>query len=215
MTGTTYLITGTARGIGRGLVKELLKRPQTTVFAGVRDTNTSTATDLQKFEAAAGSKLILLKLDATKKSDNDAAVSTIKSHGVSHLDVVIANAGVSTDIRPIIDVPESDFLYAYQANTLGPIFLFQAVEPLLSASSNPRFFVSTSLIGSVGFASELPVPVAAYGVSKAGINWFLRKMHGEFPKITFVPIHPGYVQSLHWSCVLRSATKQKIDEQAC
>lgn len=185
------MITGSARGIGRGLVQGLLKRPQTTVFAGVRDTNASAATELQRFETGSGSKLILLKLDATKKSDNEAAVSTIKSHGISHVDVVIANAGIATGLHKSTEIPEKDFLETYQANTLGPIFLFQAVEPLLSAASNPRFFVTTSLLGSVGFASELPVPVAAYGISKAGINWFLRKMHGEFPNITFVPIHPG------------------------
>ena len=191
MTSSTWLITGTTKGIGRGIVTELLKRPQTTVFAGVRDTLAEAATSLQSLEVANGSKLVILKVDATSEADSKAAVSTIKDHGIHHLDVVIANAGMDTGSRPTVDVPASDFLEAFQANTLGPIFLFQATEPLLSAASNPRFFVTTSLLGSLGFAENVPVPIAAYGVSKAGINWFLRKMHGEFPKITFVPLHPG------------------------
>jgi norsolorinic acid ketoreductase len=117
MAATVYLVTGSARGIGRGIVKELLKRPNTTVFAGVRDTNAPAAADLKRLEVGKESKLILLTLDATKKSDNDAAVSAIKSYGLSHVDVVIANAGVATKPRPTVDVPESDFLYAYQVRS--------------------------------------------------------------------------------------------------
>lgn len=191
MASNNVFITGTTKGIGRGIVTELLKRPQTTVFAGVRDTQAEAATSLKSLEVANGSKLVILEVDATSEADSKAAVSTIKSHGVDHLDVVIANAGMDTEKRPTVEVPESDFLDVFRANTLGPIFLFQATEPLLSAASNPRFFVTTSLLGSLDFADKIPVPIAAYGVSKAGINWFLRKMHGEFPKITFVPLHPG------------------------
>lgn len=78
---------------------------------------------------------------------------------------------------------------ALEANTLGPILMFQATESLLSAAQNPRLFVSMSLIGGLGFAENIAVPVMAYGMSKAAVNYFLRKAHGEFPHITFV--HPG------------------------
>lgn len=191
MKASTWLITGCARGIGRGLVKEVLQRPQTTVFAGVRDTQAQAAIDLQNLKTGEGSQLVLVKLDATKHADSQSAASTIKSHGVDHLDVVVANAGIVTPLQPTVDMPESDFLNTFQANTLGPIFLFQAVEPLLSAAANPRFFVTSSILGSSGFADKIPLPTSPYGISKAGINFFLRKMHGEFPKITFVPLHPG------------------------
>ena len=118
MAASVYLITGSARGIGRGIVKQLLKRPNTIVFAGVRDTNAQAAIELKHFEVGAESKLILLTLDATKKSDNEAAVSVIKSYGISHVDVVIANAGVATEPHQTVDIPESDFLYAYQVSII-------------------------------------------------------------------------------------------------
>lgn len=136
MAATIYLITGSARGIGRGIVKELLKRPNTTVFAGVRDPDAPAATELKHFEVGAESKLILLKLDATKKLDNEAAVTSIKSYGISHVDVVIANAGISTAPHQTVDIPEEDFLKAYQVRVPMAVYGRRYYSTIL-ASTNP------------------------------------------------------------------------------
>ena len=83
----------------------------------------------------------------------------------------------------------------FEINTLGPISLFQAALPLLKKASTPKFVVTTSGIGSSTIAPSLPAPVAAYGVSKAAVNWFLSRAHGEHDDITFIPIHPGLVET--------------------
>lgn len=75
---TTYLISGTTRGIGRGLVKSLLARPNTTVIAGVRDTQAKTALALNDLSKGNGSNLILVKIDASIETDPQDAISTLQ-----------------------------------------------------------------------------------------------------------------------------------------
>lgn len=64
----TFLMSGTTRGIGRGLVSSLLQHPNTTVIAGVRGTKAATATSLNFLPKAQGANLIIVKIDASPKS---------------------------------------------------------------------------------------------------------------------------------------------------
>jgi len=38
---------------------------------------------------------------------------------------------------------------------------------------------------------EGQTPTLAYGISKAGANYFVRKIHFEFPEICTLAVHPG------------------------
>lgn len=189
---TTWLISGTTRGIGRQLVQEALKEPQTTIFAGARDITLADKV-LSQLSKGPGSKLIILKLDSTSDADHQAIPSLLREHSIDSLDVVVANAGMGPSYTPTIECPVSDYADMFAANVLGPIRLFQATEPFLSRSTNPRYFVTGSLIGSAEVAPSIPPPVAPYGISKTAVTWLVRKLHGEFPNITLVSIHPGYV----------------------
>ena len=59
---TVYVITGTTRGIGYGLVEWLASRPNAIIYAGAR--HASTATKLHQLIARHGSHVRLLQLDA-------------------------------------------------------------------------------------------------------------------------------------------------------
>ncbi|KAK3063137.1 hypothetical protein LTS18_002658, partial [Coniosporium uncinatum] len=137
-TNTTYLITGANRGIGRGLATAYLLRPNSTVIAAVRDPEKSTSKDLANLPTAQGSKLITVKIDSTSESDPAEAVKSLSEHSVSHLDVVIANAGDSRYAH-VADVSIGDMMYLYKTNTIGPLLLLQATLPLLKAASTPKF----------------------------------------------------------------------------
>jgi norsolorinic acid ketoreductase len=65
-----------------------------------------------------------------------AAVQTLVSeYGISKLDIVIANAGVSKDFGPALRTPAKEMLDHFTVNTMGPLLLFQATAPLLKAAS--------------------------------------------------------------------------------
>ncbi|CAD6584064.1 MAG: hypothetical protein CYPHOPRED_002599 [Cyphobasidiales sp. Tagirdzhanova-0007] len=94
-----YLVTGANRGVGRGLVETLLARPNTTVIAAVRNTTNSSSRELSTLKCESGSRCILVKIDAEVDSDPAVAVSKLREeHGITCLDVVLANAGVSYDL---------------------------------------------------------------------------------------------------------------------
>lgn len=194
----TYLITGANRGIGKGLTTSLLSRPSTTVIAAVRDVAKS-APILDAIPKAAGSKLIVVKLDSQIESDAADAVSQLqKDHGISSIDVVIANAGISHSGGPVVQTTAEGLRDHFNTNTIGPVLLFQAVRPLLKASrgGNPLFIAISSIIGSIGAQDALAAisPVfSPYGASKTALNWLVRRIHLEEPWLTSFVIHPGLV----------------------
>lgn len=193
---TVYLITGANRGIGRGLVATYLARPSNVVVAAVRDPSHPTSKSLAELPKDPSSRLIVVKLDSEVQSDAATAVEELGSkHGVSQLDVVIANAGVSDNYSPVAKLPMADLRKHVEVNGYGPILLFQAVLPLLEKSPAPKFVGVGSPIGSIGGMEMRPFPMAAYGVSKAVLHYVLRKIHFEHENIISFAIDPGFVQT--------------------
>ncbi|KAF4501983.1 Short-chain dehydrogenase reductase SDR [Fusarium agapanthi] len=197
---STVLITGGNRGIGKGLVKTFLARPSLTIIVGVRDPSHPTSKALQDLPVGKGSKLITVKLDSSVPSDAAAAVATLKGeHGISALDIVIANAGIASDGGLVRDITVDNIKKHFEVNTIGPIVLFQAVADLLQASKtgNPLFVAISTLLGSMGSMEQLVgLPsTSPYGGSKAALNWFIRRLHFEEPWLTSFVIHPGLVET--------------------
>jgi norsolorinic acid ketoreductase len=184
----------TSIGIGRGLVEAYLSRPQHTVVAAVRDVANANANDLLKIQAAQGSNVVLVKIESTSESDAKVVAENLSSqHGITKVDVIIANSGISSYYGPIKETPIAEFEQHLRVNAIGPVILLQAMLPLLQAAPNPKFVVISSIVGSIAFLDNLQVPAAAYGASKAAVNFLVRKVHFEHPELVAFAIHPGYV----------------------
>ncbi|KAH8821754.1 aflatoxin biosynthesis ketoreductase-like protein nor-1 [Xylogone sp. PMI_703] len=192
----TVLISGANRGIGKGILTNFLARPNTTVIAALRDPSDSSAQELSNIQVAANSKLIVVKVDARSETDASDAISLLKTqHGITSLDIVIANSGLLDQYGPVTEVSPKDLRNHFEINTIAPIVLFQAALPLLNASQNPRFFVISSTLGSLELIPQMPLPTIAYGISKAGATYAVRKIHFENEKISAVALHPGWVET--------------------
>lgn len=194
---TTILVTGSKSGIGKGLLATYAARPNTTAIAAIRDgPNSDAAKELTSLPVGKGSKIIVLKYDAGSNSAASEMTSILKSeHNIDHLDVVVANAGVLKHFGPATEASVETLTEHIQINTLAPIFLYQATHALLTASSEPKFFIISSNLGSIGDMKQLPLPMLAYGMSKAAVNYAAVKFHNEDSKITVVPVQPGWVQT--------------------
>ncbi|PNP58798.1 hypothetical protein FNYG_15006 [Fusarium nygamai] len=196
----TYLITGANRGIGLGFVAFLLQRPKTTVIAAMRNPSHHSSQALVSLPKASDSKLILIKIDSAIDSDAADAVAILqKDHGITFLDVVIANAGISHSSTRTSEVTSTSAMDHFAVNSIAPLLLFAAAAPLLKASKNaphgPVFLAISSSVASNGAAEALPIDVSPYGASKAALNWFVRRLHFEEPWLTSFVIHPGMVQT--------------------
>ncbi|KAG9192765.1 norsolorinic acid ketoreductase [Alternaria panax] len=194
----TYLITGANRGIGKGFTSTLLQRPNTTVIAGVRDVAKSTSA-LEALTKASGSKLIIVKIDSSVETDPKNAVAELQSkHGITSLDVVIANAGIAHSGSTVINTTSDALRDHFAVNTIAPILLLQAVKPLLQASKsgNPIYLGISTAIGSIGAQAMLasfPQVFSPYGASKAALNWTFARIHFEETWLTAYVTHPGLV----------------------
>lgn len=82
-------VTGANRGIGLGLVTELVKRSDALVFATARSPENADALNLLRKEH---NNLEVLKLEATSEADNGAAAAAVKEKA-GRVDYLFANAG--------------------------------------------------------------------------------------------------------------------------
>ncbi|HTV00083.1 MAG TPA: SDR family oxidoreductase [Luteitalea sp.] len=157
ISGTTALVTGANRGIGRALVQALLERGATRVYAGARRPET-----LADLVETSGGRVVPLQLDVTNASDIAAAASV-----ATDVSLVINNAGVvSRADAPFTDV---QWLVAgreeYEVNALGPLAVTQAFAPVLARQGGGAVANVASVVSFVSF------PLAAtYSASKAATH---------------------------------------------
>ncbi|PWY93392.1 NAD(P)-binding protein [Aspergillus sclerotioniger CBS 115572] len=192
----TVLITGANKGIGLTLLKTYLTRPQTTVIAAIRNPNTQSPL-LLTLPTAPSSRLLIVQIDSTSNTDAPTAITSLLEQGITSLDIVIANAGIvdPSAFVPVADINIAQLQEHLDINTVGPVRLFQATLPLLRRSPRGRFVVMSSLMGTIAGMGDVAIPIAAYGASKAAVNFFTRKMHFENERVATLVVHPGSVKT--------------------
>ena len=162
------------------------------MLACVRDPGQPTSASLSSLPKHPTSRLLVLKIDSADPADPPAALAQLQvSHGTTAIDTVVANAGISTTYPAVADARPQDLLDHFAVNVLGPLALFQAVRPLLLRSPNPKFVTMSSSAGSIGAMEACPFPNAAYGTSKAALNYITRKMHFEEERVCALAMDPG------------------------
>ncbi|EHK99879.1 putative Aflatoxin biosynthesis ketoreductase nor-1 [Glarea lozoyensis 74030] len=188
-TKTTVLITGASRGLGYGLAERFLARPNHIVIGAMR--NPSTASALKALPTGEGSSLIVVKIDSVSETDPTTAIEDIKSQGITALDIVIANAGISQVFPQVHEVEISNLLEHLQVNVFGVILLFKAVRQLLLAAKEPKFVTLGTSAASLSEMAIRNFPNSVYGTSKVALNYITLKTHFENPTLTAFPLDPG------------------------
>jgi NAD(P)-dependent dehydrogenase (short-subunit alcohol dehydrogenase family) len=192
---------------GLAFVKALLARPDPVVFAGARSPDG--AKDLLALTEQYTGRIHIVKLISADEESNNAAAEDIK-RVAGRLDVVIANAGmfawssssnplnvvydevqpegVLAHVGPAVTCSAKDMKDHFEVNALGTLVLFQAVWPLLRASTTtPKFIPVSSANGSVSEAPSYKLPTIAYGTSKAAQNFITRQLRWEHEGLSRSP----------------------------
>jgi norsolorinic acid ketoreductase len=199
-------------GLGYAITSTLLQRPQHIVIGAVRSPEKlSILTSLSHHETSSIIPIVL-PFDSedilSSQKNFEEALNALRNSNpdIHHIDVVIANAGISNCHASVVDTPAAAIAEHISVNSISPLILFQTTWPLLKLSSNPRFVLISSIVGSVhevpntsGFAS------VAYGMSKAAGNYLLRKLGAENTALSVIAIHPGYISILQRYSVNLSA----------
>ena len=171
----SVLITGANRGIGLEYAKQYTKKGYT-VYGTARKPDA--ATQLKATGA------IILKLDVTNDADIAAMAKTLQGKTI---DVLINNAGIINRT----ETSREAMLQGFSVNTLGPMYVTEALLTNLKASNNPKVINISSQLGILKNGSGKPVP---YSVSKAGLNMVTRIQHTDHHRqgLIVISIHPGW-----------------------
>lgn len=150
MAPTIVLISGANRGLGKGLLALYLAKPNHTVIAANRNPTHPSSRALSSLPTGAGSRLITVKVDASVEADAVEAVKALRTtHGIDHLDVVVANAGVSYVFPTVADLKVKDLQDHITPNVFGVVWLYQATLPLLLEAASPKWVTMGTTAGSI------------------------------------------------------------------
>ena len=155
----TVLITGCSRGIGAGLVKASLTEPSTFVIATCRCPET--AIELQSIaKGYTEDRLLILSMDTTSLESYKNAVESLKSKGISSIDVLIANAGISNPghpVDPVLTCSEKTMMDVFRTNCVGTMLTLQTFTPFLLKGSTKLCILLSSRLASIEQAEGVGV----------------------------------------------------------
>jgi NAD(P)-dependent dehydrogenase (short-subunit alcohol dehydrogenase family) len=118
--GTTALVTGANRGLGKAFVQALLDRGAAKVYAGARDPGTVDITD---------ARVVPVQLDITNSDDIAAA-----ARDCSDVSLLVNNAGAML-LRPFLSAPDmSAARTEMETNYFGTLAMARAFAPVLAAA---------------------------------------------------------------------------------
>jgi NAD(P)-dependent dehydrogenase (short-subunit alcohol dehydrogenase family) len=175
------LVSGTSRGIGAEIARELAADHGFIVFAGARDP--------EDVEEADG--IIPIELDVTDQATIDAAQERIGSDP-GYLDALVNNAGVYGDPIGAADYDLERAHEVLEVNTFGPWRLIEALLPLMRESSQPRI---VNVSSGAGQLSDMNGGRAAYRLSKAALNALTRTLASDERCVKVNTMCPGWVRT--------------------
>lgn len=186
--GKTVLVTGGARGIGRGLVEAFAARGASVAIADLR---TDATDDLIAQRHASAGVVRAYATDLAEREQIDALVAAVEQD-FGRLDVLVHNAGYFP--LTAFDAITPAILDRTLAVNLAALFwLTQAATPIFVRQGGGRVLATSSVTGP-----RVAYPgLAHYAASKAGVNGFIRAAALELAphRITVNGVEPGMIRT--------------------
>lgn len=177
------VITGTSRGLGYALTRELLGREGHCILGISRHPIPEIPNSISRF--------IQVRADLTKEEDIDSAVREV-SNRVESLDVIINNAGLLIN-KPFRDTTSAEIDRVMAVNFRSPALLIQKLLPLLKPGSH---IMNIGSMGGVQGTMKFP-GLSVYSASKGALTILTEALAEELKSLG---IHvnclaPGSVQT--------------------
>ena len=191
LAGKSALITGSARGIGRGFAEAYLAEGATVAIA---DINMEAA---QATAAELGDGAYAVQLDVGDQASIDGAIAAVVAKS-GKLDILINNAALF-DAAQTVDITRASFDKLYAVNVAGTLFTMQAAaKQMIAQGHGGKIINMASQAGRRGESLVLvycSTKAAVISMTQsAGLNLI---EHG----INVNAIAPGVVDGDHWEHV--------------
>lgn len=201
------IVTGSSRGIGRGIALSLAERGWQIVI-NFRS-NSAAAEDTKKAVEAAGGGALLVQADMSSQNDlSRLADATLKEY--RRIDLLVNNAGVGPRQRvDMLQVGEASYNEVMDINLKGPFFLTQRVANEMIALQKKEIVQEPKIINISSISAYTSSPARAeYCISKAGMSMMTKLWADRLAEygINVYEIRPGIIAT-----DLTSVVKDKYD----
>ena len=196
----TWLITGSAGGLGLALAEHVLEQ-------GDRVVATARAIErLSDLQGRYPGNLALFELDVTD-SDRCAAAVEVAVSTFGGIDVLVNNAGYA-HVAPFEQTSVEDFKAEIDTNFFGVVNMTRAVLPSMRLQRSGHVINISSSAGRFGAAG-----VAAYCAAKFAVGGFTEALAREIAPfgVKAVSVEPGSMRT-NWTRVARSAVPELLPE---
>ena len=187
LSGSSIIVTGGSRGIGRAIV-ELLAAEGADVTFFYRDAEAAAAVTASG--QAAGHNITAEQVDIRDAQSCNTAVERIAERR-GHIDVLVNNAGVTRDnLLAMLD--DADIATVLDTNIGGVFNVTRAVVPYMISQRSGKIINMSSVSGEKGGRGQ-----TNYAASKGAINAFTRALAVELAprKITVNAVAPGMIET--------------------
>lgn len=182
------LITGANKGIGLEVVRQLATRGWRVFLTG------RSLASVRKAASPLGASVTPVPLDITSKISIEAAFH-VASQTVSHLDVLINNAGIlDHDEGSIFELHPQRLRRMFETNTIGALLVSQTFLPMIRQSESGRIINVSSGAAQL---SDMGTWAPAYSISKTALNGVTAQFAAALAdsKIAVNSVCPGWVKT--------------------
>ncbi len=188
LTGKVALVTGGARGIGKGICEVLSEQGASVVILDYpSEEMEKVASDTAK---ALGGTYVLA--DVAEESQVEAAVKTVMDQ-YGRIDILVNNAGITKDSF-FHKQSDEDWDKVLQTNLYGSRHVTKFVYPIMRAQKYGRIIFISSVVALMGNYGQ-----ANYCASKAGLIGFAKDLATEAgllkSGITVNVVCPGFIDT--------------------
>jgi 3-oxoacyl-[acyl-carrier protein] reductase len=184
--GKIAIVTGGARGIGRGIALELAKRGAKVVVN--YHANAAAANEVVQLIKQGGSDAIAVQADVSKLDEAQKLIKAATEFG-GRLDILVNNAGTTRDML-LAMMPESDWDLVIATNLKSAYNCCKAALKPMMRQKYGRIVNITSVAGLAGNGGQ-----TNYSASKAGLIGLTKSLAKEIGgrNITVNAVAPGFV----------------------
>lgn len=205
--GQTAIVTGAARGIGKGIALCLAREGANVVVADVNlESATAAADELRR----QGMSAIPAQVDITQSAQVDEMVkATISRFG--KVDILVNNAGVVSN-SPILELSEEEWDRTIAVNLKGVFLCSKRVAQAMAPQRSGRIINISSLSGKVGAPGQAAYCASKHGV--IGLTLVLATDLGQYG-ITANAVCPGTSETemMHVVMAKRAASRGQTVEE--
>lgn len=197
------LVTGAARGIGKGIAQKFAHNGATTILSDVNEEGLAETTqELKDINPQTDS----IVFDVSEKEATQQAIKTI-IQDYKRIDILVNNAGIARDAL-IMRAKKKDWDKVLSVNLTGVFNTCKAVSRYMLKNQSGKIINISSVIGMIGNKGQ-----ATYSASKAGIIGLTKSLAKELGSrgITVNAVAPGFIETEMTDALGESAQEKFLE----